>query len=120
MFAQLLGADDPHAVQMRINQAALLFRLGRFADAEPLYKLALAAREKTLGPDHPETAETSIPTSATSMRASAALPRPKGTTRARLPSGRVLGPAHIDCARPLFALGRMNIAQGRYLTPKNC
>ena len=31
---------------------------GRYADAEPLYKRALAVREKTLGPDHPDVAQT--------------------------------------------------------------
>ena len=29
---------------------------GRYADAEPLYKRALAIREKALGPDHPDVA----------------------------------------------------------------
>ncbi len=28
-------------------------KLGHYADAEPLYKRSLAAREKALGPDHP-------------------------------------------------------------------
>ena len=30
---------------------------GRYADAEPLYKRALAIREKALGPDHPAVAQ---------------------------------------------------------------
>ena len=30
---------------------------GRYADAEPLYKRALAIREKALGPDHPDVAQ---------------------------------------------------------------
>ena len=29
---------------------------GRYAEAEPLYKRALAIREKALGPDHPDVA----------------------------------------------------------------
>jgi hypothetical protein len=29
---------------------------GKYADAEPLYQRALAIREETLGPDHPEVA----------------------------------------------------------------
>ena len=49
MFAQMLGADHPHVAQMRVNQAAVLWKLGRLAEAEPLYRLALAAREKSLG-----------------------------------------------------------------------
>ena len=30
---------------------------GRYAEAEPLYKRALAIREKALGPDHPDVAK---------------------------------------------------------------
>jgi tetratricopeptide (TPR) repeat protein len=36
--------------------AELYSHLGRFAEAEPLFKRALAIREKALGPDHPDVA----------------------------------------------------------------
>ena len=40
-----------------LNNLAHLYRAqGRYADAEPLYKRALAIREKALGPDHPDVA----------------------------------------------------------------
>ena len=37
----------------------MLFRSeeGRYADSDPLYKRALAIREKALGPDHPDVAQ---------------------------------------------------------------
>jgi tetratricopeptide (TPR) repeat protein len=38
------------------NLAALYDDQGRYADAEPLYKRALAVWEKALGPDHPDVA----------------------------------------------------------------
>ena len=38
------------------NLAGLYYTQGRYAEAEPLYKRALAIREKTLGPDHPDVA----------------------------------------------------------------
>ena len=38
--------------------ATFLHKRGRFSDAEPLYRRALAVTEKTWGPDHPETAST--------------------------------------------------------------
>ena len=38
------------------NQAERYKEEGRFADAEPLYKRALAIFEKALGPDHPSVA----------------------------------------------------------------
>jgi len=40
-----------------LNNLALLYdNQGRYAEAEPLYKRALAIWEKALGPDHPEVA----------------------------------------------------------------
>ena len=38
------------------NLAALYDDQGRYAEAEPLYKRALAIDEKALGPDHPDVA----------------------------------------------------------------
>ena len=38
------------------NLAALYNDQGRYADAEPLFKRALAIQEKVLGPDHPDVA----------------------------------------------------------------
>ena len=38
-----------------LNNLAVLYQTqGRYAEAEPLYKRALAIREKALGPDHPD------------------------------------------------------------------
>jgi len=43
---------------MGLNNLANLYRFeGRNTDAEPRYKQSLAIREKTLGPDHPEVAQ---------------------------------------------------------------
>ena len=41
------------------NLASLYQTQGRYAEAEPLYKRALAIREKALGPDHPTVATSS-------------------------------------------------------------
>jgi tetratricopeptide (TPR) repeat protein len=42
----------------KLNDQAELFKeAGRYADAEPLYKRALAIWEKALGPDHPDVAQ---------------------------------------------------------------
>ncbi|MEZ5578736.1 MAG: tetratricopeptide repeat protein [Candidatus Competibacteraceae bacterium] len=38
-----------------VNNLALYQSQGRYGDAEPLYQRALAAREKVLGPEHPDT-----------------------------------------------------------------
>ena len=39
------------------NLAVLLKTKGDYAGAEPLYRRALAIRERALGPDHPDTAK---------------------------------------------------------------
>ncbi len=40
-----------------LNNLALLYdSQGKYAQAEPLYKQALAIKEKVLGPDHPDVA----------------------------------------------------------------
>ena len=39
------------------NQAERYKEEGRYADAEPLYKRALAIRERALDPDHPDVAQ---------------------------------------------------------------
>src|SRR5260370_773531 len=48
------AADDPLAEGRQLNQRALaLYQQDRYADAEPLFKRALAIREKALGTNHP-------------------------------------------------------------------
>jgi tetratricopeptide (TPR) repeat protein len=47
---RLLEASDLNRRAIELDNA------GRYADAEPLYKLSLVIREKALGPDHPDVA----------------------------------------------------------------
>jgi tetratricopeptide (TPR) repeat protein len=57
-LAQRVRARSPTTATLRHRSTALLYdNQGRYADAEPLYKRALAIREKTLGPDHPDVAQ---------------------------------------------------------------
>ena len=51
-----LGPDHPDVATSLNNLAELYQAQGRYADAEPLYKRALAIHEKALGPDHPDVA----------------------------------------------------------------
>ena len=47
----------PPDVATSLNNLANLYQdMGRYAEAEPLYRRCLAIREKQLGPDHPEVA----------------------------------------------------------------
>jgi tetratricopeptide (TPR) repeat protein len=51
-----LGPDHPKTATGLNNLAEFYRRLEKYEQAEPLFKRALAIREKTVGPDHFETA----------------------------------------------------------------
>jgi len=56
--AEAFGPDDPR-LATTLNHLALFYDAqGKYAEAEPLYKRALAIREKILGPEHPRLAIT--------------------------------------------------------------
>ncbi len=52
------GPQDPRLATSLNNLAGLYRAQGKYAEAEPLYKRALAIGEKTLGPEHPHVAMT--------------------------------------------------------------
>jgi tetratricopeptide (TPR) repeat protein len=87
---------------------------GRYAGAEPLHRRALAIREKALGPEHPDTAE--------SLNNLASLLYEKGDyaeaeplyRRALAIRERALGPEHPDAARSLTNLALALHARGDY------
>jgi tetratricopeptide (TPR) repeat protein len=51
------GPDHPDLASTANRLAGLCSRDGRYAEAEALYRRALAIREKTFGPDHIHVAE---------------------------------------------------------------
>ena len=54
--AEGFGPQDPR-LATSLNDLAVLYEArGRYAEAEPLYKRALAIVEKALGPEHPDVA----------------------------------------------------------------
>jgi tetratricopeptide (TPR) repeat protein len=87
---------------------------GRHAEAEALYKRALAISEKALGPDHPEVAE--------SLNNLAELYGAQGRyadaeplyKRALAIREKALGPDHPEVAESLNDLAELYRAQGRY------
>jgi tetratricopeptide (TPR) repeat protein len=99
------AAGLPRAQQQRLGEAVRrnaeaykLYERGKYADAEPLYRQALAIREEVLGPKHPHTA-TSYNNLALNLHA-------QGKARDAEPLFRkalaiyeeVLGPKHPDTA----------------------
>jgi tetratricopeptide (TPR) repeat protein len=93
--------------------------LGAYAPARPLYELALAIREKALGPDHPDTA--------TSLNNLALLLRAQGDFAAARPLyertlaivEKALGPDHPDTATRLNNLASLLYAQGDFTAARS-
>jgi tetratricopeptide (TPR) repeat protein len=55
--AEGFGSQNPR-LAISLNNLASLYRVqGRYAEAGPLYKRALAIHEKALGPEHPDVAK---------------------------------------------------------------
>ena len=88
--------------------------MGDYAKAEPLYKRALAIREKALGPDHPDTAQ--------SLNNLALLYDSMGDyakaeplyKRALAIREKALGPEHPDTAQSLNNLAKLYYSMGDY------
>ena len=96
------------------NLAGLYRNQGRYAEAEPLYKRALAIHEKALGPDHPDVA--------TALNNLAELYRYQGRYAEAEPLykrslaivEKALGPDHPDVAKALNNLAELYHEQDRY------
>ena len=54
--AEDFGPQDSRLATTLNNLAVLYHTQGKYSDAEPLYRRALAIREKSLGPKHPDVA----------------------------------------------------------------
>src|SRR5262249_50692942 len=79
------GAEHPSVATDLNNLAGLYYALGRYAEAEPLFKRALAIEEKALGAEHPSVA-TDLNNRAGPSTARPATPRPGGCSNAPLRS----------------------------------
>jgi tetratricopeptide (TPR) repeat protein len=108
------GFEFPEAARL-LNRAGLyLYERGRYSDAEPLFRRALAIREKALGPEHPDVA--------TSLNNLAGLYDSQGQyakaepvyQRALAILEKALDPEHPDVATCLNNLAGLYDAQGQY------
>ncbi len=57
MFSGVPRPEHPHVAMSLDNLANLYQAQGNYAEAEPLYKRALAISEGVLGPEHPDVAQ---------------------------------------------------------------
>ncbi len=108
-----LGPDHPDVATTLNNLAVLSTSQGRYAEAEPLYKRALAIDEKALGPDHPDVAQPQQPGRAVRSQGRYAEAEPL-YKRALAIREKALGPDHPDVATSLNNLAALYQAQGRY------
>ena len=94
--------------------ATYLQTRGAYAEAEPLFKRALAIGEKALGPDHPDVA-TSLNNLAVLYRATGRYAEAEPLYQRALAIGeKALGPEHPDVATRLNNLAVLYQATGRY------
>ncbi|HJU15371.1 MAG TPA: CHAT domain-containing tetratricopeptide repeat protein [Stellaceae bacterium] len=109
------AADSASAEANSLNrQAVALYREGRYAEAEPLYKRSLAMREKALGPEHPDVAA-SLNNLAELYEAEGRYTEAEPLFRRSLAIlEKALGPEHPNVATSLNNLAGLYWAQGRY------
>jgi tetratricopeptide (TPR) repeat protein len=112
--AELAGLTSESLGRL-LNQAGLyLNSRAQYADAEPLYRRALAIGEKTLGPDHPDVA-TRLNNLASLLQAQGQYADAEPLYRRALAiAEKALGPDHPDVARDLNNLALLLHAQGKY------
>jgi tetratricopeptide (TPR) repeat protein len=93
-----LQPDNP----LYLNQAGLIaYTVGRYSEAEPLYRRSLAIREKAFGPDHPDVA-TSFSNLAELYRAQGQYAQAEPLYQRSLAIWeKALGPDHPDVAQSL-------------------
>ena len=112
--AEKFGGQDPR-LATSLNNLAELYRVqGQYAEAEPLYRRALAIWEKALGPEHPDVAA--------GLNNLAELYRAQGQyaeaeplfQRALAIWEKAHGPEHPDVAQSRNNLAALYGAQGRY------
>ena len=99
-----------------MNNLALLYETqGRYGEAEPLYRRALEACERVLGPGASRYANKREQSGAALSRPRAAIARPSRSIRRALEAReRVLGPEHPDTLSSVNNLAALYRAQGRY------
>ncbi len=95
------------------EQAGLLQAQGKYADAEPLYRRALAIREKQLGINHQDVAE-SLSNLASLLCAQGKYKEEDPFYRSDLPDERALGENHSGVATELNNQAGLFYAQGKF------
>jgi CHAT domain-containing protein/Tfp pilus assembly protein PilF len=96
------------------RQAAELAKMGKYSEAEPLYKLSLAIDEKRLGPDHPNVAVSLNNLAAIYLYQGRYADAEPLLKRSLAIGEKTLGPDHPYVAAFLNNLASLYESQGRY------
>ena len=105
-MSALWGKEHPDTLTSVHNLASLLKALGKLDEAEPLYRWALEARERTLGKEHPDTL-TSVNNLALLLQDMGKLDGPSRCRRALEARERALGKEHPSTLRSVSNLASL-------------
>ena len=112
---EAFGLRDPRLAATLNDLALTYFRLGRYADAEPLHLQALKIRERVFGPDHPLVAATLNDLAflyVAQGRTTEAEPLHKRALEIR---EKAFGPEHPEVAKSLNNIGSLYLELERYV-----
>jgi tetratricopeptide (TPR) repeat protein len=113
VLVEVLGPLHPDTARTYYNLAYNLHLQGRYKEAEPLLRQALAVREEVLGPRHPDTAR-SYNRMADNLEAQGRAREAEPLYRQALTTREeVLGPRHPDTARSYNNLAYNLLTQGK-------
>jgi len=102
----VLGANHPHTLNAVCSLALLLHAQGKLAEAEPLYRRALAGKEQQLSAQHPSTL-----TSVNNQGRATIPPRARGLRTANCE--RQLGAQHLSMLITVDNRASLLQAQGK-------
>jgi tetratricopeptide (TPR) repeat protein len=105
---------SPEAGRLLHEAGLYLYEHGQYAATRPLYEQALTIRERVLGPEHPDTAQTLNHLGQLARKLSSDDDAEQYYARARAIRERVLGPGHPDTAQTLNDLGDLAHTRGQY------
>jgi CHAT domain-containing protein/Tfp pilus assembly protein PilF len=112
--AELFGAYDPRLAVSYSNLAGMYHTLGRYQEADTLYRRSLSIFERVAGSEHPEVANT-LGELANLLRTVGRFPEAEQANRRVLRIfEKAYGPDHPRIARTLNNLGAVYGTQGRY------
>jgi tetratricopeptide (TPR) repeat protein len=111
---EVFAFDFPEAARMLTQAGLYLKGRAQYAEAEPLYRRALAIREKVLGAEHPDVANSLINLAGLCYSQGKYAEAEPLYQRALAIREKVLGAEHLDVATSFNNLAALYSSQGKY------